>query len=224
MSSLFAAQQPAEVGTGAASPLRSVRSTRLTAPLSALDASDKAPGGRPARARGGVRIDVPGGETIGFGLAMLHSPRWHDGRPWVGDAGSGTIGGGDAARGRSEPGAERHGGTLGLDFAGRDTVVDLSEVRETAVFSGIPPTGRLSEIDRAGDVRVIDTATGQAVALRKFADGAQEVFAGLLTPGRRDPDLRTDDAERINLSFVLPDDALAQVPESFQDHGTGHQS
>ena len=180
--------------------------------VTALGTADTAAGWRADKARGGVLIDVPSGETIVAGLSMPHSPRWHDGRLWVCESGTGTIGVVDEAAGKYEPVAELPGFTRGLDFAGRYAFVGLSQVRETAVFSGIPITERLAPDERSCGVWVVDTVTGRVVALLRFEEGVQEVFAVLLTPGRRHPDLLTDDKERIAHSFVLPDEALTQVP------------
>jgi uncharacterized protein (TIGR03032 family) len=163
-----------------------------------------------------VLIDVPSGETIVAGLSMPHSPRWHRGKLWVCESGTGTLGTVDEATGRYEPVVELPGFTRGLEFLGQYAFVGLSQVRETAVFSGIPITERLAESERSCGVWVVDIETGRVVAFLRFEDGVQEVFAVLPTPGRRYPDLIWDDAERINNSFVLPDEALAEVPESLR--------
>ena len=77
------------------------------------------------------------------GLSMPHSPRWYAGRLWVCESGAGTLGFIDPSTGRYEPIAEVPGFTRGLDFAGNLAFVGLSQVRESAVFSGIPITERL---------------------------------------------------------------------------------
>jgi uncharacterized protein (TIGR03032 family) len=46
----------------------------------ALGATDAPAGWRADKARGGVLIDVPSGETIAAGLSMPHSPRWYAGK------------------------------------------------------------------------------------------------------------------------------------------------
>jgi uncharacterized protein (TIGR03032 family) len=190
----------------------------------ALGRNDVAGGWRPEKARGGVLMDIPTREIIVAGLSMPHSPRWHDGRLWVCESGSGTIGIVDEARGRYEPVAELPGFTRGLDFAGPLAFVGLSQVRESAVFSGIPITDRLPEAERMCGVWVVDTTSGQTVALLRFEEGVQEIFAALLTPGRRHPDLLNDDAERINNAFVLPDEALAQIPDEFHPQRPSNHS
>jgi hypothetical protein len=50
------------------------------------------------------------------------------------------------------------------------------------------------------------------IAFLKFEEAVQEIFAVALLPGMRFPDLINDDAELVGSSFVLPDDALRDVP------------
>ena len=108
------------------------------------------------------------------------------------------------------------GFTRGLDFAGDLAFVGLSQVRESAVFSGIPITERLAEDERTCGVCVVDLATGQVVALLRFETAVQEVFAVTVLPGRRYPDLINDDEKLLENSFVVPDAALADVPAALR--------
>ena len=84
-------------------------------------------------------------------------------------------------------------------------------MRESAVFSGIPITERLTEEERTCGVCAIDLTTGQVVALLRFETAVQEVFAVTVLPGRRYPDLINDDDKLLENSFVVPDAALADV-------------
>ena len=103
------------------------------------------------------------------------------------------------------------GFTRGVEFAGNLAFVGLSQVRESAVFSGIPITERLAEDARTCGVCVIDLTTGQAVALLRFETAVQEVFAVTVLPGRRYPELINDDEKLLENSFVVPDAALADL-------------
>ena len=103
------------------------------------------------------------------------------------------VGRGDARvrgvnTGRYEAVAAVPGFTRGLDFAGDLAFIGLSQVRESAVFSGIPITERLAPEERTCGVRVVDLRCGETVALLKFESGVQEVFAVAVLP-RRFPDL-----------------------------------
>ena len=113
----------------------------------------------------------------------------------------------DPETGRYEPIATLPGFTRGLDFFGRYAFIGLSQVRETAVFSGIPITNRLTE--RTCGVWVVHIHTGQTVAFLRFEDALQEIFAVQVVPGRRYPDLINDDPDLLDDSFVLTDEARA---------------
>src|SRR6202043_2024064 len=104
------------------------------------------------------------------------------------------------ARGGYEPIAPLPGFTRGSDFFGRYAFIGLSQVRESAVFSGIPLTERLTE--RTCGVWVVDITTGQTVAFLKFEDAVQEIFAVQVLPQSRFPDLINDDPKVLSDSFV----------------------
>jgi uncharacterized protein (TIGR03032 family) len=108
--------------------------------VTALGETDTPAGWRENKARGGILMDLDSGEVITRGLSMPHSPRWHMGRLWVCESGAGTLGYVDLKTGKYEPIAEMPGFTRGLEFAGNLAFVGLSQVRESAVFSGIPIT------------------------------------------------------------------------------------
>ena len=110
------------------------------------------------------------------------------------------------------------GFTRRLDSAGSFAFIGLSQVRESAVFSGIAITERLTEEQRTCGVCVIDLTTGQVIGLLRFETAVQEVFAVTMLTGRRYPDLINDDEKLLENSFVVPDAALADVPASLRGH------
>jgi uncharacterized protein (TIGR03032 family) len=174
-------------------------------------------GWRPNKAKGGILMDVDTGEVITRGLSMPHSPRWYGGRLWVCESGSGTLGTVDPYSGRYEPVAAVPGFTRGLDFVGDLAFVGLSQVRESAVFSGLEITERLAPEERMCGVCVVDLRTGKVVALLEFTSGVQEVFAMALLP-RRFPDLINDD-KLLEDSFVVPSECLGEVAATVRASG-----
>jgi uncharacterized protein (TIGR03032 family) len=180
--------------------------------VTALGVTDEPAGWRAGKAKGGILMDVASGAVIARGLSMPHSPRWYANRLWVCESGSGTLGTIDQNIGKYEPIVEVPGFTRGLDFAGNLAFVGLSQVRESAVFSGIPITERLAENERTCGVCAIDLRSGQVVGLLRFDTAVQEIFAVTVLPGRRYPDLINDDAKLLENSFMLPEEALADVP------------
>ncbi len=178
--------------------------------VTALGETNENAGWRPNKAKGGILMDVDTGEILCRGLSMPHSPRWYGGRLWVCESGSGTLGTVDLKTGRYEAVAAVPGFTRGLDFAGDLAFVGLSQVRESAVFSGIPITERLAPQERTCGVCVVDLRRGETVALLKFTSGVQEVFAVALL-ARRFPDLINDDEKLLESSFVVPTECLGEV-------------
>ncbi len=176
--------------------------------VTALGTSDDPAGWRPNKKDGGILMDITTNQVLLSGLSMPHSPRWYAGKLWVLESGTGSIG--TVEGGTFHAIAQVPGFTRGLDFADRFAFIGLSQVRETAVFSGIPLTERLQE--RTCGVWVIDITNGQTVAFVKFEDAVQEIFAVQVVPGITFPDLINDDDKIIADSFVLPDEALQAVP------------
>ncbi|MEX2305955.1 MAG: TIGR03032 family protein [Pirellulales bacterium] len=187
--------------------------------VTALGETDTSGGWRENKKSGGILIDMESNEIVARGLSMPHSPRWHAGRLWILESGTGSLGHVDLATGRYEPIVQLDGFTRGLEMVGNLAFVGLSQVRETAVFSGIQITERLQETQRTCGVWVIDIQRGQVVAFLKFEEAVQEIFAVCLLPGMRFPDLINDNAELIGSSFVLPDAALRDVPAELRASG-----
>jgi uncharacterized protein (TIGR03032 family) len=180
--------------------------------VTALGETDSAGGWRENKKSGGILIDMDSNEVVARGLSMPHSPRWHAGQLWLLESGSGSLGFVDLASGRYEPIVRLDGFTRGLEMVGNLAFVGLSQVRETTVFSGIEITERLQETERTCGVWVVDIELGQVIAFLKFEEAVQEIFAVALLPGMRFPDVINDNAELIGSSFVLPDEALRDVP------------
>ncbi len=178
--------------------------------VTALGETNNMAGWRANKARGGILMDVDSGEILCRGLSMPHSPRWYGGRLWVCESGSGTLGHVDLNTGRYEAIATVPGFTRGLDFAGDFAFVGLSQVRESAVFSGIPITERLAPAERTCGICVVDLRRGETIALLKFESGVQEIFA-VSVLGRRFPDLINDDEKLLESSFVVPTQCLHEV-------------
>jgi uncharacterized protein (TIGR03032 family) len=177
----------------------------------ALAATDTPQGWRAHKKDGGVVMEVPSGEILARGLSMPHSPRWVRERLWLLESGKGGLGVLDLSSGRFECRAELPGFTRGLDFHGHLAFVGLSQVRESAVFSGIPIAER-ALAERNCGVWVVDIRTGQIVAFLRFEDAVQEVFAVRVLAGLRYPEIAPDDHPLLTDSFDLPTEALRDVP------------
>lgn len=177
--------------------------------VSMLGTSDEAGGWRENKASGGQIMDVRSSEPVITGLSMPHSPRWYRDKLWVLESGEGSIAVCDLDTGKVETVAQLPGFTRGLSFLGPLAFVGLSEVRESATFGGLPLTGRLEE--RQCGVWVVNIETGQTIAFLRFEDLVQEIFAVHALPGIRFPEIAEHGSDAVNLTFVVPDEALAET-------------
>lgn len=182
--------------------------------VTALGETDTPSGWRPGKKDGGIVMDVDTGEVLLRGLSMPHSPRWHLDRLWLLESGAGTIGFLDTDHGAYRPVADLPGFTRGVDFVGPIAFIGLSQVRESAIFSGIPLTERLEE--RTCGVWIVNIQTGETLGWVKFEEAVQEIFAVQVLVGSTFPDLVNDDVELLAGSFVLPEADLQRVPESYR--------
>ena len=177
--------------------------------VTALGETDTLGGWRANKARGGVLIDVDSNKVLLRGLSMPHSPRWYQGKVWLLESGEGSLAQVDLEHRTWRTIAQLPGFTRGIDFLGPLAFIGLSQVRESAVFSGIPLVSRLR--NRTCGVWVLNIETGQTVGFLRFEAGVQEIFAVQVLRGMRFPELLEWNDERLGSSYVLPDEALSDV-------------
>jgi uncharacterized protein (TIGR03032 family) len=170
--------------------------------VTCLGQTDTPAGWRANKASGGCLLEVPSGAVIAQGLSMPHSPRWHLDRLWLLESGDGSLAVVDERTGRRGAVARLPGFTRGLDFFAGVAFVGLSQVRESAVFSGLPITQRPEK--RVCGVWAVELATGRTLAFLEFQEGVQEIFAVQVLPNSTFPELITNDAAVIGNSFLLP--------------------
>jgi uncharacterized protein (TIGR03032 family) len=137
--------------------------------VTAVSRSDTIDGWRDRRADGGVVIDVASNEIVCHGLSMPHSPRWHDGKLWVLNSGTGELGYVDMPKSKAQigefvPVAFCPGFLRGLSFHEGFAFVGLSRPRYKR-FEGLALDQKLTEADSEAwcGVQVIDTRTGTCV-------------------------------------------------------------
>lgn len=106
--------------------------------VTALGETDTPGGWRDNKRDGGILIDVDSNEIITRGLSMPHSPRWYQDKLWVLESGNGGFGTIDLDTGKYQEITQLPGFTRGISFLGPLAFIGLSQVRESAVFSGIP--------------------------------------------------------------------------------------
>ena len=180
--------------------------------VTALGETDKPGGWRENKKSGGVLIDIHSNEIMCRGLSMPHSPRWYRDQLWILESGKGSIGRVDLSTGNVQTVCEVPGFTRGLDFVGPYAFIGLSQVRENAVFAGLPLTERVEE--RNCGVWVVNIETGETVGFVRFEGEVQEIFAvKALPPGIRCPEVLEASDKLVESCYVLPEESLLEVPK-----------
>jgi len=170
--------------------------------VTALGEADTPHGWRADKPQGGCLVDVDSGEVITRGLSMPHSPRWHDGRLWLLESGTGRLVRVDPATGHRETIAELPGFARGLAMIGPYAFVGLSKIRPTSAMDGVPLAERREQL-KCG-VAVVDLHRGRVVAFLEFQSAVEEVFDVQLLPGLRFPEVMGFRQETIEHTFVVP--------------------
>lgn len=170
--------------------------------VTALGETNTANGWRANKPQGGCLIEVKSGEKISRGLSMPHSPRWHDGRLWLLESGTGQLVLVDPAIGRRQRVAELPGFARGLALSGPYAFVGLSKIRKTSAMDGVPLAERGEQL-KCG-VAVVDLRSGQVVSLLEFQTAVEEIFDVQLLRGPRFPEVVGFQHETIQHTFVVP--------------------
>jgi len=139
---------------------------------------------------------------VGRRLSMPHSPRWHQGRLWLLNSGTGEFGHVDLESGRFVPLTFCAGYLRGLAFHGDFALVGLSKPRHNRTFSGLALDRNLQ--DRQAEARcgvqVIDLRSGDAVHWLRFEGLVDELYDVVALPGVRRPmalGFKTDEIGRV---------------------------
>ncbi len=175
--------------------------------VSMLGTTDTAGGWRANKVSGGQVMDITNNQVLAENLCMPHSPRWYQNKLWFLSSGAGQLMSAEIGQ-PPQVVAEVPGFARGLDFIDRYALIGLSQVRESAVFAGLPLTRRVAE--RKSGVWVVDILTGETVAFLEFTGNVQEVFEVKVLPHRW-PTLLDVDNPLVATSYELPDEVLSNL-------------
>lgn len=170
--------------------------------VTAVGTSDVVDAWREHRVNGGVVIDVNSNEIVARGLSMPHSPRWHQGKLWLLNSGTGDFGYVDFASGSFVPVTFCAGYMRGLSFHGDYALVGTSRPRHNKTFSGLALDEKLKERQaeaRCG-IQVIDLRTGDVVHWLRIEGIVDEIYDVVALPGVRRPmalGFKTDEIRRV---------------------------
>ena len=170
--------------------------------VTALGETDTPGGWRPGKSQGGILMDIASGQLLARGLSMPHSPRWHEGRLWVLESGTGGVVKVDPATGQRETVVQLPGFTRGWALVGPYAFVGLSKIRPTSAMDGVPIATRRDEL-KCG-VAVVDLRRGISIGLLEFQTAIEEIFDVQLLAGLRFPEVIGFQKETIDHTFVVP--------------------
>ncbi|WP_287596638.1 TIGR03032 family protein [Thermomonas sp.] len=181
--------------------------------VTAVCKSDSVDGWRERRRDGGVVIDVETDEIVCEGLSMPHSPRWHNGRLWLLNAGTGQLGWVDFEKKAFVPHAFVPGFARGLSIIGNVAAVGLSKPRNQR-FEGLQLDDELKQRDAEPwcGVQIISLANGDVLNWIRFDGDMGEIFDIAFLPNVKHPmmiGLRTNEIRDL---ITFESDIPAQAP------------
>jgi len=177
--------------------------------VTAVCRSDTVDGWRDRRKDGGVVVDVDTDEIVCEGLSMPHSPRWHNGKLWLLNAGTGHLGWVDFETKRFVPFTFCPGFLRSLAMHGDIAAIGLSKPRNKR-FEGLDLDAELAKRDADPwcGVQFVSLVTGDVQQWVRFEGDLNEVFDVCFLPGVRNPMLvglkTTDVRELITFESAIP--------------------
>lgn len=182
--------------------------------VTAVCKSDSVDGWRERRRDGGVVIDVQTDEIVCEGLSMPHSPRWHNGKLWLLNAGTGQLGWVDFEKKAFVPHAFVPGFARGLSIIGNVAAVGLSKPRNQR-FEGLQLDEELKKRDAEPwcGVQIISLVNGDVLNWIRFDGDMGEIFDISFLPNVKHPmmiGLRTNEIrDLITFESEIPVEARA---------------
>ncbi len=168
-----------------------------------LGCEDEAGAWRRNRAAGGAIVDVASDEVVANGLAMPFSPRWHEGRLWFTQAGTGelcVVDDDDAVT----PVIGLPTFLRGLAFVGPYAVVAGSGSRSLDLVDGLPIGDRLAAAGErpAQGLFVVDTRSGELVHRLAIEGTGREIPTVVALPGLRRPALMSPNDGQLQMTVA----------------------
>jgi uncharacterized protein (TIGR03032 family) len=180
--------------------------------VTALGTTNAAGAWRDQKATGGVLIDVDSDEIMLDGLAMPHSPRWHDERLWLLNSGAGELLVVDPHSGRSDVVCRLSGYLRGLCFCGPYALVGLSKIRERHIFGGLPVQQRCDNL--LCGVAVVDIRNGREAGFFEFTAGCEEMYDVQFLPGVLRPMILNSEKPVAHQAITNPESSYWLRPSS----------
>lgn len=176
--------------------------------------SDVADGWREHRSDGGLLIEVETNEVVCDGLSMPHSPRLHEGKLYMLEAGTGYFGAVDLAKGKFERICFCPGFLRGLDFIDGYAIVGTSAIRENRTFEGLELDENLKKVGAEARcaLHIINLGTG-AIEHWVRAEGIiQELYDIKVLPNVQKPLLIGTQKEDIRTMLSIEENRSRKGP------------
>lgn len=153
--------------------------------VTALGTTNEPGAWRANKATGGVILHVPSGEIVVSGLAMPHSPRWHNGALYFLNSGAGELCRYQPGHTRWETVCALPAYLRGLTLIGNYGVVAMSTIREKHIFGGLPVQQKHEKLTCG--VVIVDLVRGTEVGRFEFTSGCTELFEVQFLAGMQRP-------------------------------------
>ncbi|QUS58341.1 TIGR03032 family protein [Pseudovibrio brasiliensis] len=175
--------------------------------------ADVVNGWRDRRDLGGCIIDVRSNEVVTENLSMPHSPRWHQGKLWVVNSGTGHLGWVDTASGAFQEVCFLPGFARGLSFHNGHAIVGLSLPRDGS-FKGLPLDDELKKRDADPwcGVQIVNLDTGDVVEWIRFSGVVKEMLDVCTLPGVRLPSAASPTSPEVSNLRTIASTAKHEEP------------
>lgn len=175
--------------------------------VSAVSFANASNGWRECRRDGGVVIDVSTQEIVCDRLSMPHSPRVHQNKLWVLNAGCGQFGYIDQGAGEFVAYTQCPGFLRGLDFIGGMAVVGSSLPRHNENFSGLQLETTLKQRNQSPvcGVFFIDLASGEVMHSLTIEGVIAEIYDVKVIPGVHQPSAIGPESAGVRRTLSLPE-------------------
>lgn len=150
----------------------------------------------------GTLIDVSSNEIVVDGLAMPHSPRWHNGKVYYCNSGLGQLCCYDPNTRVNRVLAEVQGFTRGIDFVGNILILGLSKVRESTVEKPAPLSEKYAET--FSGIWLFNLADNTEIGHVKFTGNVDQIYDVAVIPNCTFPEVIEANHPRVRNHFCFP--------------------
>ncbi|MES0489538.1 MAG: TIGR03032 family protein [Leptospirales bacterium] len=160
---------------------------------------------RDNRRDGGIVIDVQKNKIITTGLSMPHSPRMHNGKLYIQNAGTGHLGTVDLKSGKFKELVFLPGFLRGLSFSGNFAICGVSKKRKDRSFQGLELDENLQKhkVSAKCGIYIIDLKTGANMHHIEFEGLLEELYDVQVLSGVQRPNIIGFMKDEIKRMYVV---------------------